>query len=110
MSQVAGTPGKKRAIRWIATPLRKKQPSFGENHDHAGERTAESRDAVQRAREFCSTERAILHSLPLPDPENQRTRLAFGSRGQSGATTRGGHRRVTANGHGDECDHSAGRG
>src|SRR5881394_2019695 len=30
MSQAAGTPGKKRAIRWIATPLRKKQPSFGE--------------------------------------------------------------------------------
>src|SRR5438552_19197817 len=97
MSQVAGTPGKKRAIRWIATPLRNKQTSFGENHAHAGERTAESRDAVQRAREFCYTERAILHSLPLPDTEHQRKRLEVESSRPAHATIQGHHRRLTTN-------------
>src|SRR5439155_22116525 len=94
------------ARRRIATPHRTTKTSFAEKHGHRAETTAESRDAVQRAREFWHTERAILHPLPLPDPENQRTRLACESRGQSGATIRGDHRRLTPNAHADDYGHA----
>src|SRR5437868_12233499 len=82
MSRVVGTPGKKRAIRWIATPLRKKQPSFGENHDHAGERTAKSRDAVQRAREFVTpNERFYIRChFPIPKINERDWRLRVGGK------------------------------